>query len=54
MNKIINIAVTVAIGINLFKAPGRRSVEGDQRVIKKWSAEPYISIEIEPTSEAYE
>lgn len=27
---------------------------GDLRVIKKWSAEPYISIEIEPTSEAYE
>lgn len=23
-------------------------------VRKKWSAEPYISIEIEPTSEAYE
>lgn len=27
---------------------------GDLRIIKKWSEEPYISIEIEPTSEAYE
>lgn len=27
---------------------------GDLRVIKKWSEAPFISIEIEPTSEAYE
>ena len=27
---------------------------GDLRVIKKWSEEPFITIKVEPTSEAYE
>lgn len=49
MNKLLQ---DVLADLGFFKV-GDQQV-GDLRVIKKWSAEPYISIEIEPTSEAYE
>lgn len=49
MNKLLQ---DVLADLGFFKV-GDQQI-GDLRVIKKWSAEPYISIEIEPTSEAYE
>ena len=49
MNKLLQ---DVLADLQFFKV-GDQQI-GDQRVIKKWSAEPYISIEIEPASEAYE
>lgn len=49
MNKLLQ---DVLAYIGFFKV-GDQQI-GDLRVIKKWSEAPFISIEIEPTSEAYE
>lgn len=49
MNKLLQ---DVLADIGFFKV-GDQQI-GDLRVIKKWAADPYISIEIEPASEAEE